>query len=93
MHETKPATAWEADLDRLMNQQLVTLDYKKRKRIYDQAQRIIADNVPFIFLATPDVLVGASKDVANLRPATLDPYVLWNADELYFHRQGVSAAK
>jgi peptide/nickel transport system substrate-binding protein len=93
MHETKPATAWEGDLDRLMNQQLITIDYKKRKRIYDQAQQIIADNVPFIFLATPDVLVGASKELANLHPATLDPYVLWNADELYFRRQGVSAAK
>jgi peptide/nickel transport system substrate-binding protein len=93
MHETKPATAWEGDLDRLMNQQLITLDYKKRKHIYDHAQQIIADNVPFIFLATPDVLVGASTDVANLHPATLDPYVLWNADELFFRRQGVSAAK
>jgi peptide/nickel transport system substrate-binding protein len=93
IHESKPATAWEADLDRLMNEQLVTLDYKKRKRIYDQAQQIIADNVPFIFLAAPDVVVGASKQLANFHPAPLDPYVLWNVDELYFHKQGVAAAQ
>ena len=93
MHESKPATTWEADLDRLMNEQLITLDYKKRKRIYDQAQEIIAANVPFIFLATPDVVVGASRQLANFHPATLDPYVLWNVDELYFRKQGVAAAQ
>ena len=92
MHENKPATSWEAKLDALLNQQMVTLDYGKRKRIYDEAQAIIASNLPFIFLASPNVLVGATKQVANLRPASLEPYVLWNADELYF-RQGVTAAK
>jgi peptide/nickel transport system substrate-binding protein len=93
MHESKPASSWEAELDRLMSQQLITLDYKKRKRLYDQAQQIIAENVPFIFLASPNVVVGASKQLANFRPATLEPYVLWNADELYFRRQGAVAAK
>jgi peptide/nickel transport system substrate-binding protein len=93
LHETKPATSWEADIDRLLNEQLITLDYKKRKRIYDQVQEIIAGNVPFIFLATPDVVVGASKELANFHPATLDPYVLWNADELYFRKQGVTASR
>jgi peptide/nickel transport system substrate-binding protein len=91
LHENKPATTWEADIDRLMNQQLITLDYKKRKRIYDQVQQIIAANVPFVFLATPDVVVGASRNLANFHPAVLDPYVLWNVDELYFRKQGVAA--
>jgi len=93
LHESKPASDWEAQLDRLMNQQLVTINFKKRKLVYDQAQQIIAENVPFVFLATPNVLVGASRELANFHPATLDPYVLWNADELYFRRQGVAAAK
>jgi len=93
LHESKPATTWEADLDRLLNEQLVTIDYKKRKRIYDQVQEIIAGNVPVIFLATPDVVVGASRQVANFHPAVLDPYVLWNADELYFRKQGTITSK
>jgi len=93
MHETKPATAWEAQLDSLLNQQLVKLDYKKRKRIYDEAQAIIANNLPFIFLASPNVLVGAKRRVANFHPAPLEPYVLWNADELYFRQEGVAEAK
>jgi peptide/nickel transport system substrate-binding protein len=81
--ETKPATAWERELDQLMQQQMVTLDYAKRKQLYDRAQQIIADNLPFIFLGTPDILAGANARVGNFHPAVLDPYTLWNADELY----------
>ena len=93
MHETKPATDWQAQLDSLLNEQLVTLDYKKRKRIYDEAQAIIAYHLPFIFLASPNVLVGAKRQVANFHPAPLEPYVLWNADELYLRQEGVAEAK
>src|SRR6202051_4254106 len=81
--ETQPATDWERELDQLMQQQMVTLDYAKRKQLYDRAQQIIADNLPFIFLGTPDILAGANARVGNFHPAVLDPYTLWNADELY----------
>ena len=57
--ETKPATAWEQELDELMQQQMVTLDHGKRKQLYDRVQQLISENVPFIFLATPDVLTAA----------------------------------
>jgi peptide/nickel transport system substrate-binding protein len=66
-----------------MEQQMITLDYAKRKQLYDRAQQIIADNVPFIFLGTPNILAGANARVGNFHPAVLDPYTLWNADELY----------
>jgi peptide/nickel transport system substrate-binding protein len=88
--EDQPATKWEREIDQLMQQQMVTLDYHKRKQLYDRVQQLIADNVPFIFLATPDVLVGAKNHVGNFQPALLDPYTLWNADELYI--QGTEKA-
>ncbi|MGA3105642.1 MAG: ABC transporter substrate-binding protein [Terriglobales bacterium] len=81
--ETQPANNWERELDQLMQQQMVTLDYAKRKQLYDRAQGIIAENLPFIFLGTPNILAGASARVGNFHPAILDPYTLWNADELY----------
>jgi peptide/nickel transport system substrate-binding protein len=81
--ESQPATAWEREVDQLMQQQMVTLDYEKRKQLYDRVQQIIADNVPFIFLATPNILAGANAEVGNFHPAVLDHYTLWNADELY----------
>ena len=84
--ETHPATAWEADIDRLMNQQMLTLNYKRRKRLYDQVQQIIAANLPMVFLATPDVLVAARPAVGNFHPAVLEPTTLWNVDQLYLRR-------
>lgn len=81
--QAKPATLWEAEIDRLMQEQLITLDYAKRKQIYNRVQEIIAENVPVICLASPNILVGAKDRVGNFRPAILDPYTLWNIEQLY----------
>ena len=83
LNETKAVTPWEQEIDSLMQQQMVALDYARRKKLYDRVQELIAQNVPFIFLATPDVLVGAKMQIGNFHPAVLDDYTLWNADELY----------
>ena len=83
LNENQPATPWEREIDTLMQQQMVTLNYAKRKQLYDRVQQIVAENVPFIFLATPDVLVGAKSQIGNFHPAVLDHYTLWNADQLY----------
>jgi len=90
--ETQPATAWERELDQLMQQQMVTLDYAKRKQLYDRAQQLIAENLPFIFLGTPNILAGANARVGNFHPAILDPYTLWNADELYVRGPAIERA-
>lgn len=85
LNETKPATPWETEMDRLMNQQLITMNYDSRKRLYDQVQQIVAQNLPVICLASPDILVGAKDRIGNFHPAILDPYALWNVEELYVH--------
>jgi peptide/nickel transport system substrate-binding protein len=82
-NQVHPATPWETEMDRLMQEQLVTLNYAKRKRIYDRVQQIVAEDLPVICLVGPDILVGSSDRVHNLRPAIMDPYTLWNIDELY----------
>jgi peptide/nickel transport system substrate-binding protein len=79
-----PATSWEAEVDRLMQQQLVTLDYHQRRRLFDRVQTIVAEQLPFIFLASPHILVGARADLANFQPAVLDHNTLWNVDRLFF---------
>jgi peptide/nickel transport system substrate-binding protein len=91
LHETEPATAWEREIDQLMQQQMITLDYAKRKQLYDRVQELIAEQLPFIFLATPDVLAAAAPRVGNFRPALLDPCTLWNAEELYIRTPVESA--
>ena len=80
-----PATPWEAELDRLMQQQLVTLNYQQRKKIYDRVQEVLAQQLPMVYLASPNILVGAQENLGNFRPAIIEQYTFWNADELFWH--------
>lgn len=88
-----PATAWEAEIDRLMEQQLATPGYEQRKKLYDRVQEILAQNQPMIFLASPDILVGAKNSIANFHPAVLEPYALWNVEQLYFRNGAENASR
>lgn len=91
--QSHPATPWEAEIDRLMEQQLVTPGYDQRKKLYDRVQEILAENQPMIFLASPDILLGAKNSIANFRPAVLEPYVLWNVEQLYFRSGAENASR
>jgi len=81
--QAHPATAWETEIDRLMEQQLAAPSYEQRKKLYDRLQEILAEEQPMIFLASPDILVGAKNSIGNFHPAVLEPYVLWNVEQLY----------
>jgi len=82
--ENKSTTAWQAEIDQLMEKQLVTLSYAARKKQYDRVQEIIARQLPFIPLASPHLLVAAKEDLGNFRPAILEHYTLWNVEELFW---------
>jgi peptide/nickel transport system substrate-binding protein len=82
--QAHPATAWEAEIDKLMEQQLDAPNYEQRKKSFDRVQEILAENQPMIFLASPDILAGARNSIGNFHPAVLEPYVLWNVEQLYF---------
>jgi peptide/nickel transport system substrate-binding protein len=83
--EKTPATPWEAELDQLMQKQLVALDYARRKKIYDRVQEVLAQQLPMVYLASPNILMGAQEDLGNFRPAIIEQYTFWNADELFWH--------
>ncbi len=82
---------WQEEVDRLMREQLVTLDYAQRKRIYDRVQEILWENSPVIFLVSPDILVGAKEEIGNFRPAILSSHTLWNIEQLFWSRPESSA--
>ncbi|MFN7924522.1 MAG: ABC transporter substrate-binding protein [Bryobacteraceae bacterium] len=82
-NQAKPATAWEAELDRLMQDQMVTVDPARRRGLYHRALGIIEREQPMIFLVSPHVVTAQRGRVGNFRPARLDHYTLWNAAELY----------
>ena len=77
-----PATAWEAEIDRLMHEQAATLDSAKRKHDVDRVQEIVWDQQPFIYLVNKNVLSAVSSNLHNVHPAVLRPQVYWNIDQL-----------
>ena len=83
--EKTPATPWEAELDQLMQKQLVTVNYQQRRKIYDRVQEVLAQQLPMIYLASPNILVGAREGLGNFHPAVIEQYTFWNADELFWH--------
>jgi peptide/nickel transport system substrate-binding protein len=81
--QAKPATDWEARIDDLMKRQMSTLDPTGRKKLFDEAQTILAEQQPFIFLVSRHLIVASKTGIGNLQPALLPDFVLWNCEELY----------
>jgi ABC-type transport system substrate-binding protein len=86
-------TPWEAEIDRLIEEQMYAQTFEQRKKLYDRTQELLWEYQPMIFLASPDILTGARKSVGNFRPAVLEPYVLWNVDQLYLKNHAVNGAR
>jgi peptide/nickel transport system substrate-binding protein len=80
--EKAPATAWEAEVDKLMQVQASSLDPKKRKAAYDRVQEIAWEQEPFIYLVNRNALSAVSASVHNAHPVVLRPQVYWNIDVL-----------
>ena len=91
--QTHPATPWEAEIDRLIEDQMSARTFEQRKKLYDRAQEILAEYQPMIFLASPDILAGAKNSVGNFHPAVLEPYILWNVEQLYLKSRRENAAR
>jgi peptide/nickel transport system substrate-binding protein len=80
--QAKPATEWERDVDQLMAKQVAALDQAQRKALFDQAQKIVAEQLPLIEFAAPRIYLATSTRVAGATPALLRPSILWNPDTL-----------
>jgi peptide/nickel transport system substrate-binding protein len=79
---SKPATAWEAEIDRLMQLQHTSMDPAARKRAFDRIQEIVSQEQPIIYLVHPDVLVAVAPSVRDALPSPLPPHLFWNSESL-----------
>ena len=89
-----PSTPCKGQIDTLMRRKMTTLDQAERKRPDDRVQQILAEQLPLICLASPNVLVVARKDLGNFQPAPLDHYTLWDVEQLSWRgsRRGESSS-
>ena len=82
MAQPTPATPWEAEIDRLMARQAATTDEAERVRLFAEAQRLLAEEVPVLYFVAPRLSMGVSQRVRQLSPSVLRPHLLWAADSL-----------
>ncbi|MFH1067053.1 MAG: ABC transporter substrate-binding protein, partial [bacterium] len=81
-NQAAPATPWEARMDELMTLQLKTLDENKRRQYYFEVQAIMSEQVPLIYLVTPNTYAGLKNRWQNLQIPPLGS-VLWNLDSVW----------
>lgn len=78
--EKTPATAWEAELDRLMQAQSTAGTFAERKRAVDRVQEIVVEQLPFIYLVYPNTLSGVSQKLEGVVLTPLAPAAVSNID-------------
>lgn len=69
--QLKPATEWEARVDELYWQGFSERDPVKAKKIWDQYQRILLDQVPVMYMVNTEVFAAYRDRWANIRVDTL----------------------
>jgi len=82
LEQKTPATDWERQIDALMHEQAATVDPARRREIFNDVQRVFAENVPALYFASPRLYYAHSRRVRGVLPSVMRPPVLWNADLL-----------
>ena len=78
----KPQTHWEKEIDELFDLGARETNFEKRVEIYRRAYRIIAEEQPMIFLATPKSMLAVRNKFENLFPTVWG----WYREEALFLR-------
>jgi ABC-type transport system substrate-binding protein len=65
-----------------MARQAGTMIDEERRRLFNDVQRLFAENLPILYFAAPRVYIGASARLVNLQPALTRPPVIWSVDTL-----------
>jgi len=82
LEQRMPRTEWETRIDTLMLEQAATLDEQRRHEIFNDVQRILAENVPALYFAAPRLYYAHSRRTLGVVSSVMRPLVLWNADSL-----------
>ena len=80
--EPHAATPWEAEMDRLTEQQHSSIENDARKKAWDRLQELVSEEQPIIYLVHPDVLLAISPSVRHTEPTPLPPHLYWNIENM-----------
>ncbi len=81
-HQEAPATNWETRVDEIFNLGVQELDDNKRKILYDEYQKIVADQLPLIYTVLDSNMFAIRNKFGNLRPTSYGG-AFHNIEEIY----------
>ncbi len=84
--QKEPATDWEKRTDEIFTQGVQELDENKRKVLYDEHQRIIAEQLPVIYTVLSARLYAVRNRFGNLKPTNYGG-VFHNLEEIYIKEE------
>ena len=82
LEEKVPATPWEAQIDAQMAKQASEIDPEKRKAMFNDVQKIFAENLPALYFVAPRIYYAHNARVLGVTPSVQRPPALWSADTI-----------
>ena len=79
-NQAQPATEWEAQIDEIYVTASQELDHEKRMELYREAQEIVAEKVPLIYLTQSERISAVRSIFGNTVPTI---YGIWDIRYLY----------
>jgi peptide/nickel transport system substrate-binding protein len=76
--------SFQDQIDQLTNAQDATVDQAQRKAIFSQIQKLLADQVPDIFLWWNHLISSSPKNFHGWLPAGVETGYFWNAGDWYY---------
>ncbi len=66
-NQEKPATEWEAEIDRLFERATAEINQEKRKQFYFRWQEIVAAQVPMMYFTNPKTQPAIRNTLGNIK--------------------------
>ena len=83
VRQQKPASPEEAEIDRLVDRLVASLDLAERKAIWKQIQNIWNEQAWSIWLPILNVKIPMSNRFGNAQPSIMAHRLIWNIDRVY----------
>lgn len=81
--QPKPETAAEARIDELVEENLTTTDFARRRAAWVEIQKLLNEECFFVWLPTQVIRIPVRDRFANVRPSVLAHRILWNIEQVF----------
>jgi ABC-type transport system substrate-binding protein len=84
--QPKPETEAEAKIDQLVEDNLTTNDFAKRRAAWVEIQKLLNEECFVIWLPTQIIKIPVRNHFGNIRPSVIPHRILWNIEQVFAKR-------